>query len=102
MNKSELLEELLASKEMGFLTNKGIDFVLEVVELESKRVLPRWRLTEDEEELCRTDAELICLEHCLDFKSDKLTNAYSYVSILARCSFARNIKKIKDGTPRQE
>jgi hypothetical protein len=94
MDKDDLLKEMLLSKEQGKWTKKGVEYIIEIVD-DVMEKLSGWNLSKEDFEDVRYAAIIHCSDHGLRFKPEKLKNGYSYLSIVARSSFASNIVKIR-------
>jgi len=99
--EEELLLEMLVSQEESKITNKLNELIVGIVDDHVGRFDERLnhRIAYDNLIEVREKAIKSCHTHVLKFNADVMKesgNAYSYVSIVIRCSFARNLKKLLD------
>jgi len=95
MNKNDLLKEMLLSKEQGKWTEKGIEYIIEIVDSLDERYLSKWKVNKEDRKDLRAGAILACYDKGLGFVPERLKDGYSYLSIIAKCSFAGSFKKLK-------
>jgi len=95
MDKDDLLKEMLLSKEQGKWTEKGVEYIFEIVDDLEERYLSKWKLSKEDHKDLKAFAIMQCYERGLNFKPEKLTDGYAYLSVIARCSFAGMFKKLK-------
>ena len=99
--KEELLLEMLVSQEEKKISNKLNELIIGIVDDHVGRFDDKLNHRIAYENLIELREKAIksCRTHVLNFKTDIMKergNAYSYVSIIIRCSFARNLKKLLD------
>ena len=95
MDKDGLLKEMLLSKEQGKWTGRGVEFISEVVDMSMERFVKPFNPSEEDFEDIRNYAIMHCYDNGLRFKPEKLTDGFSYLSIVARSSFASSVLRIK-------
>ena len=97
--RDELKEQLLVSQEEELFTDRLNEMVFEIADNHVNRLNERLKFRIEENDLndLREAAMVDCNVHGLKFKPERLTNPVAYISIIIRCSIARNLKKLKDG-----
>ena len=105
MTREELNEELwlemLVSKEQDKMTDRLLELIVVMVDDHLERLDKKlnYRITPENREDVRLFAIMSCHNHIMKFNKDIMKQsgkAYSYVSIIIRCSFAGKLKKLSD------
>lgn len=94
--ENELYLEMVSCQEEGEISDRLNEIFVGIINYNLERLDERlsYRIRPENKSEIITAALIACHNHGFKFKKDKLKSIYTYISIIIRCSFAGNLKKL--------